>query len=89
MAQVGRSVTAEELTKAKNAWRAQTIFGRQSALAMSEAVHYAALYLGDVSAVNRDAARYEAVTLEDIRRVAATYLRPDNSLSLLIVPEAR
>jgi len=56
---------------------------------MSEAVHYAALYLGDVNAVNRDAARYEAVTLDDIRRVASTYLRSDNSLSLLILPEAR
>lgn len=89
MAQVGRSVTAEELTKAKNSWRAQTIFGRQSALAMSEAVHYAALYLGDVNAVNRDAARFEAVTLDDIRRVATNYLRADNSLSLLILPEAR
>ena len=89
MAQVGRSVTAEELTKAKNSWRAQTIFGRQSALAMSEAVHYAALYLGDVNAVNRDAARFEAVTLDDIRRVATNYLRADNSLSLLIIPEAR
>ena len=83
------SVTADELTKAKNAWRAQTIFSRQQAINVSEAIHYAAMYLGSVEAVNTDAARYAAVTLADIRRVARTYLRPDNSLTLLIVPEGK
>jgi zinc protease len=82
-------ITAEELTKAKNAWKASTIFGRQTALDLSEAVHYAAMYLGSPSAVNSEAARYEAVSLADLRRVAATYLRPENSLTLVIVPEGR
>ncbi|MEX2181876.1 MAG: pitrilysin family protein [Gemmatimonadaceae bacterium] len=85
----GGSITADELTKAKNAWRAQTIFGRQQAIAVSEAVHYAAMFLGSPEAVNTDAARYGAVTLADLRRVARTYLRPENSLTLLIVPEGR
>ncbi len=82
-------ITPEELSKAKNAWRAATIFGRQTAMEVSEAVHYAALYLGGPAAVNTEAARYEAVTLADLRRVAATYLRPENSLTLVILPEAR
>ena len=82
-------ITAEELTKAKNAWRAATIFGRQNALAVSEAVHYAAMFLGSPEAINTDAARYEAVTTADLRRVAATYLRPENSLTLVIVPEGQ
>jgi predicted Zn-dependent peptidase len=30
-----------------------------------------------------------AVTIEDIKRVASTYLRPDNSTIVLIKPEAR
>ena len=47
------------------------------------------MYLGSPDAVNSDAARYEAVTLADLRRVAATYLRRDNSLTLVIVPEAK
>jgi zinc protease len=88
-AAAAEGVTAEELTKAKNSWRAATIFGRQTALALSEAVHYAAMYLGSPEAINADAARYEAVTVADLRRVAATYLRPENSLTLLIVPEGR
>jgi predicted Zn-dependent peptidase len=83
------AITAEELTKAKNAWRSATIFGRQTALDLSEAVHYAAMYLGSPSAVNSEAGRYEAVTLADLRRVAATYLRPENSLTLVIVPEGK
>ena len=89
MRTVADGITAEELTKAKNAWRASTIFGRQTAIATSEAVHYAAMYLGSPDAINTDAARYEAVTLADLRRVAATYLRPDNSLTLVIVPEGK
>ncbi|MDQ8146001.1 MAG: hypothetical protein P3A27_08030, partial [Gemmatimonadota bacterium] len=81
--------TDAELTKAKNSWRASTILGRQTALSLSEAVHYAALYLGSAAAVNTDAARYEAVTVADLQRVARTYLRPDRALTLIISPEAR
>jgi predicted Zn-dependent peptidase len=83
------ALTADELLKAKNAWRAQTIFGRQRAIAVTEAVHYAAMYLGSTDAVNGEAARYARVSLADLRRVASTYLRPENSLTLLISPEGR
>ncbi|HET8769863.1 MAG TPA: pitrilysin family protein [Gemmatimonadaceae bacterium] len=83
------AITADELTKAKNSWRSQTIFGRQQALALSEAVQHAAMFLGSPSAVNTDARRYSAVTLADLRRVARTYLQPENSFTLLIVPEGR
>ena len=82
-------ISQEELIKAKNSWRSSTIFGRQNALATSEAVHYADMYLGSPEAVNSDAARYEAVTVADLRRVAATYLRPENSFTMLIVPEGK
>lgn len=83
------AVTAEELAKAKSIWRATTIFGRQRAEALSEAVHYAAMYLGGPEAVNTEASRYANVTLADLRRVARTYLRAERSLTLVIVPEDR
>jgi predicted Zn-dependent peptidase len=89
LSKASADITQEELTKAKNSWRSSTIFGRQNALATAEAVHYAAMYLGAPEAVNSDAARYEAVTVADLRRVAATYLRPENSFTMLIVPEGR
>ncbi len=85
----GEEVTQQELEKAKNVWRARTVFGRQQSLAVSEAVHFAAMFLGNPEAVNTDAARYAAVTLPELRRVARTYLRADRALTLQIVPEER
>jgi predicted Zn-dependent peptidase len=52
-------------------------------------VHFAALFLGDVRAVDTDLDRYDAVTAADIRRVAERYLRPENSLTLVITPEKK
>ena len=82
-------VTDAELRKAKNAYRASTITGRQRSLNVAEAVQYAAMFLGGADKVNSEIARYDAVTVADIKRVATKYLRPDNSLVLLIVPEAK
>ncbi|HWJ21342.1 MAG TPA: pitrilysin family protein [Gemmatimonadaceae bacterium] len=81
-------VTEAELTKAKNAYRASTIEERQQALNVAEALHTADMFLGSVDAVNTLLDRYMKVTAADIKRVASTYLRPDNSLVITIVPEA-
>jgi zinc protease len=89
VARAGEEVTQQELEKAKNVWRARTVFGRQQALAVSEAVHFAAMFLGNPEAVNTDASRYAAVTLPELRRVARTYLRADRAFTLQIVPEER
>ncbi|MBX3173151.1 MAG: insulinase family protein [Gemmatimonadaceae bacterium] len=80
-------ITTDELEKAKNAWRARTIFARQQALAVTEAVQHAAMFLGSPMAVNAEAARVSAVTVADLRRVARAYMRPGNSLTLLLEPE--
>ncbi len=82
-------VSAAELEKAKNSYLAERIRQQQLSLFMAEAIHTANLFLGDPAAVNTDPARYLAVTVDDIRRVAARYLVPENSLVLLITPEAR
>lgn len=79
-------VTDEELAKAKNAFRAGKIMERETALNIAESVHYAETFLGDPAKVNTDLARYGAVTVADIKRVAAKYLTPANSLVLMIVP---
>ena len=81
-------VTDAELTKAKNAYRAGLIEGRQQALNVAEAIHTAKMFLGSHEAVNTELARYMKVTQEDLKRVATTYLRPENSLIITIVPEA-
>ncbi|MEK7240656.1 MAG: pitrilysin family protein [Gemmatimonadota bacterium] len=87
VAQTG--VSAAELTKARNQYRAGKINERQRSLALAEAVQFANTYLGGPEAVNTDLDRYARVTVDDIRRVAATYLRSDNALTITIVPEKK
>ncbi|HET7458338.1 MAG TPA: pitrilysin family protein [Gemmatimonadaceae bacterium] len=80
-------VTDTELTKAKNAYRAGAIEDRQRALNVAEALHTADTFLGSYEAVNSALDRYMKVTAADLKRVATTYLRPENSLVITIVPE--
>jgi predicted Zn-dependent peptidase len=79
-------VTEEELTKARNQYRAAKINERQTAFDMTEAIQAATFYLGDPNAVFTDLDRYTKVTVDDIKRVAATYLVPANSLIVTVVP---
>jgi zinc protease len=81
-------ITEEELTKAKNSYRAAAIRGRQTSMDIAENLQYATLFLGNPEAVNTDFARYMAVTREDLIRVARTYFRADNSLTLIVSPDA-
>jgi predicted Zn-dependent peptidase len=90
IARVGRDgVTEQELTKARNQYRAGKVNERQTSFEMTEAIQYATFYLGSADAINTDLARYAKVTVADIKRVAATYLIPVNSLIVTIVPEAK
>jgi predicted Zn-dependent peptidase len=85
---VADGVTDAELTKAKNNRRAGEIFGKQQALNVAESIQAASMYLGNAAAVNTDVERYMKVTKDDIKRVAKQYLRPDNSVVILIKPPA-
>ncbi len=81
---VREGVTEAELAKAKNAYRTQLITQQQQALAKAEALQSADLFLGNPEAVNTNWRRFLAVTADDIKRVAGSYFRPENSLVLLI-----
>ena len=83
---VADGVTDAELAKAKNSRRAGEIFGKQQALNVAEMIQSANMYLGNPEAVNTDMQRYTRVTKDDIKRVAQQYLRPDNSVVILIKP---
>jgi predicted Zn-dependent peptidase len=83
---VADGVTDAELTKAKNSRRASEIFGKQQALNTAESIQSANMYLGSAGAINTDLERYMKVTKDDIKRVAQQYLRPDNSVVILIKP---
>ncbi|HUF29141.1 MAG TPA: pitrilysin family protein, partial [Gemmatimonadaceae bacterium] len=84
---VSAGVTAEELNKAKNIFRANAITSRQMALQLAEVIQRATMFLGSPDAINSELERYEKVTIGDLQRVARTYLTPDNSLTLLVSSE--
>lgn len=84
---VSGGVSEEELSKVKNSYRASTIMSRTTPLDVSDAVHVANLFLGSPEAVNTSFARYMRITVDDIKRVAATYLVPQNSYTLIITSE--
>jgi zinc protease len=86
---VSGGVNADELAKAKNAFRASRIAGLETSMGRAEALQEATMYLGDSKAVTSNIDRFLAVTVDDIKRVAAKYLRPDNSTIVLIKPETK
>ena len=81
-------VSEAELSKAKNGYRTQLIIQQQQALNKAEALQSANLFLGDPESVNTNWRRFLAVTGADIKRVASTYFRPENALTILITPGA-
>ena len=76
-------VTDAELLKAKNLWRAQAISERARAMSLAQAIQRANLFLGSPDRLDSDFDRYGAVTTADMKRVAAMYLRPDNSYTFI------
>jgi predicted Zn-dependent peptidase len=89
IARVAREgVDDAELTKAKNQYVAGKVNERQRTFDMTEAIQTATFYLGSADAVFTDLDRYNKVTAADLKRVAAKYLIPENSLIVTITPGA-
>ena len=79
-------VTAEELTKAKNTFRAQFIHNRETTLDKAEDLHHYDLFHVSLAEINSDLERYLAVSADDIRRVANRYLDPANAVIVIVRP---
>jgi len=79
-------VTPQELDKAKRQFIAGQIMQRQTVLSKAEALQHARFMHGDLEAANTDLGKYDAVTADDIRRVAQKYLTPANRTVITIVP---
>jgi len=81
-------VTPQELQKAKTIFRAGFIRERETTSGRAEALHHYDRFHGSLTEINTDLDRFLAVTAEDIRRVAATYLDPANLLAVIVQPGA-
>ncbi len=81
-------VTPEELEKAKNAFRTGFVESRQTVLNKAEALQHYMRFHGNLDLVNREIERYQAVTAEDVQRVAREYLTRDNRAVVVARPPA-
>jgi len=81
-------VTAEELTKAKNTFRANFIHTRETTIGRAEELHHYDMFHTSVAEINTDLDHYMALTADDVRRVAAKYLDPANALVVIVKPPA-
>ena len=87
-AQIGQiatdGITAQELARAKAKYRMSAIADRERALGTAQALQRATMFLGSPAALDRELERVLAVSADDIKRVARTYLRDDNALTLTV-----
>jgi len=74
-------VDAEELQKCKNKVESTLIFSEMDVLNKATNLAVAEL-LGDANEVNREAEKYQAVTAEDLKRIANEVLRKENCSTL-------
>jgi zinc protease len=79
-------VTQAELDKARNNYLAGRVRERQTSQGTSEALQWSNHYLGDPRAMDARMERLRTLTVDDIRRVAATYLTPENRAVVVAVP---
>src|SRR5690349_13532247 len=81
-------VSDEELTKAKNTFRAGFIHARETSLGKAEELHHYDMFHPSLADINTDLDHFLAVTADDIRRVAAKYLDPANAVVVIVRPGA-
>jgi len=84
----GDGLTETDLRDAKSIYRATAVSGRERAEDIAAALQHAATFHGNLATINEEPDRVLAVTLEDLRRVARTWLIPQNASTLVITPEA-
>jgi len=77
-------VTAAELEKAKNLLRSGFIANRETTMGKAEELHHYLTFHNSIDEINTDLERVLAVTTDDLKRVANTYLDPKN-LTVVVV----
>jgi predicted Zn-dependent peptidase len=82
------SLSEADLARARNIYFATAVSGRERPVDVAEALHHAVASHGALESVNTEVARVMAVSLADLRRVAATWLAAERALTVIVTPEA-
>jgi zinc protease len=82
-------VTERELTRVKNGVRADMLDRLSSVLGKATQLSYYNYFTGSPDYMAKDLARYEALTVGDIQRVAKQYLTGQPRIVLTVVPEGK
>ena len=83
-----QGITARELARAQNTYRAQFLDQLASVNGKADQLNFYDYFAGTPDYVRQDAARYEAVTAADVQRVAREYLGKPKVV-LTVVPEGK
>lgn len=79
-------ISEREFQKLKNNVEVDAISGYGSVAGIAESLANYEMYQGDANLINTETERYNAVTREDIRRVAREYYRPENRVVIYWLP---
>ncbi|MFH0944128.1 MAG: pitrilysin family protein [Planctomycetota bacterium] len=79
-------ITESELSKAKANYRRQLVDESMTIESKAQLVGSAEVFLGGAEVLNQRAERIESMTVEDLKRVAETYLVPERRLTVRIKP---
>jgi len=82
-----KGVTADELAKAKTQYRQSVIQQRKTAEQIAKNVGEEWLFGGDPARANQELAKVAALTVEDLKAVAAKYLTPQKLVAMQMVPD--
>lgn len=77
-------ISSADLERARNVYLATSVSRRERPLDIAEVLHHAATFHGSPDAANSETDKVLGVTLADLKRVAAAWLKPENAVTLLI-----
>ncbi len=81
-------ITQEELTRAKRQFARDYILGRETIQQKALHLAHAVVLHDDIKTADGEFDLFQAVTVEDVQRVARTYFTPETRLRITILPGA-
>ncbi len=81
-------ISEEEYQKIQNMVENDFVSSNSSMAGIAESLANYYVYYGDANLINNEIERYRNVTREDIKNVAAKYLRPNNRVVLRYLPKS-